>query len=105
MVFGRNLRDYGQKHRNPLNFPQKIQRNRAAARSQIVEKNPAQRFFDRPRIAMEESMAFSLLQEVQQGFLFVFHLSVNDGSHQLVQRLPDGGPLKSQRQKISALNC
>ena len=50
-------------------------------------------------------MAFSLLQEVQQGFLFVFHLSVNDGSHQLVQRLPDGGTLKSQRQKISALDC
>ena len=46
MVFGRNLCDYGQKHRNPLGFPQKTQRNRAEARCQIVEKNPAKRFFD-----------------------------------------------------------
>jgi antitoxin (DNA-binding transcriptional repressor) of toxin-antitoxin stability system len=27
-------------------FPQKKRRNRAEARSQIVEKNPAKRFFD-----------------------------------------------------------
>jgi hypothetical protein len=27
-------------------FPQKKRRNRVEARSQIVEKNPAQRFFD-----------------------------------------------------------
>jgi len=43
MVFSRNLCDYGQKHRNPLDFPQKIQRNRAEARHQIVEKNAAAR--------------------------------------------------------------
>jgi len=43
MVFGRNLCDYGQKHHNPPDFPQKIRRNRAAARGQIVEKNPAAR--------------------------------------------------------------
>ena len=50
-------------------------------------------------------MAFSLLQEVQQGFLSVFYLSIDDGSHQLIQRLPDGSPLKPQRQKIAALDC
>jgi len=46
MVFGHNLCDYGQKHHNPPTFPQKKRRNRAEARSRIVEKNPAKRFFD-----------------------------------------------------------
>jgi hypothetical protein len=38
-------------------FPQKKRRNRAEARSQIVEKNPVKRFFDRLKIACPTGQA------------------------------------------------